>query len=70
MLRKIFYLLFSLLLTTTGFAGQKAVTDTGEEVILNNDGTWRYVNKTQASNKKIKTNSKKFSKPDTSSFLL
>lgn len=67
---KILYLSLLLLLTTSNFAAQKAITDTGEEVILNDNGTWKYLNKTQVSVKKIASNSKKFKKPSQSTFLL
>ena len=56
------------------FAAQNALTDTGEEVILNDDGTWKYrsgkSSGSAAASGKIKTNSKKFYKPKDSSFLI
>ncbi len=59
-----------LLLAATSYASQKAITDTGEEVILNSDGTWEYSDKAQKATKIIETNEKKFKKPVDSSFLL
>ncbi|MCK4662415.1 MAG: hypothetical protein KAT68_06095 [Bacteroidales bacterium] len=51
-------------------AQKKAVTETGDEVILYDDGTWKYVNDTDIENNEIPTNSKKFEKSDNSTFLL
>ena len=59
-----------LLLATTSYAGQEAVTDTGEKVILNSDGTWVYADKTPKPALKIETNKKKFAKPNDSTFLV
>jgi hypothetical protein len=59
-----------LLLAATSYASQKAITDTGEEVILNSDGTWEYSDKARKATKIIETNEKKFKKPVDSSFLL
>jgi hypothetical protein len=66
-------LLFPLLLVSSiCFAGQKAVTDSGEVVILNEDGSWRYENQSRSgqSDTKIPTNNTRFSKPKASSFQL
>ncbi len=59
-----------MLLASTGFSSQKAITDTGEEVILNSDGTWKYINDRQKIANKISTNKVKFKKPGKSTFLL
>ena len=59
-----------LLLAATSYASQKAITDTGKEVILNNDGTWEYSDNAQKATNIIKTNKKKFKRPRDSSFLL
>ena len=59
-----------LLLSVTSYASQKAITDTGKEVILNNDGTWEYSDNAQNATNIIETNKKKFERPRTSSFLL
>ena len=56
---KIFYSLIIMLITTISYADQKAITDTGEEIFIYSDGTWKYNN-----NKNI------FNKPKDSSFLL
>jgi len=58
------------LLATTSYASQKAITDTGDEVILNSDGTWKYSDNAQGATKNIETSKKIFVKPKTSSFLL
>ncbi len=59
-----------LLLAATSYASQKAITDTGEEVILNSDGTWEYSDSAQKATDIIKTNKTKFKRPRDSSFLL
>jgi hypothetical protein len=50
-------------------ASQKAVTDAGEIVILNDDGTWEYADQ-NAGISKIITNNKVFTKSQDASFLL
>lgn len=59
-----------LLLAGTSYAGQKAITDTGEEVILNSDGTWQYIDEAKKAAEAIVTNEKEFKKPADSKFLL
>ena len=49
---------------------QKAVTETGEEVILFEDGTWKYQNEDDFLIKEISTNSNIFQKDKESTFLL
>jgi hypothetical protein len=53
-------------------AQKKAVTETGEEVLLFDNNTWKYANDTEAQIelKSIPVNSKSFTKSNTSSFLL
>jgi len=48
----------------------KAITDTGDEVVLNADGTWKFVNKEDAKIEQLLVNSKKFNKDKKSTFLL
>jgi hypothetical protein len=38
-MKKIFLVTILLLFSFTSYAGQKAITDTGDQVILNSDGT-------------------------------
>lgn len=59
-----------LLVASTSYAGQTAVTDTGEKVILNSDGTWVRADSAPKPAQKIETNKKKFDKPKDSAFLL
>ena len=64
-----------LVLTSVFFISQihaqtRAVTETGEEVFLYNDGTWKYKNEKEITLKDIPTNPKKFKKEDQSTFLL
>lgn len=49
-----------LLFTATVYSSQKAITDTGEEVILNGDGSWLYSGNDQKANETIKTNKQSF----------
>lgn len=55
---------------TFAFAQQKAVTETGEEVILYDDGTWKYVNEEDSDGEEIPTNSTEFMKGKKATFLL
>ena len=59
-----------LLLAAISYAGQKAITDKGEEVILNSDGTWEYSDSARKAANIIKTNKTEFKRPADSSFLL
>ncbi|MBI35709.1 MAG: hypothetical protein CMP67_10155 [Flavobacteriales bacterium] len=67
-MKKIFLVVFLFTLITSK-AQKLAVTDTGQEVILYDDGTWKYKDKSDVE-KEIPTNSKKFKKNDKSTFLL
>ena len=63
MLRKLFLIL--VLLSSTVYAGQKAVTDTGKIVILNDNGTWVYEDDQLNKKETIGTNQAIFEKsPD------
>lgn len=61
--------IYMMLLGSSVFAQQKAVTDSGEEVVLYADGTWKATN-SAADASTITTNAKKFVKKATSTFLL
>jgi hypothetical protein len=54
----------------SSYAQQSAITQTGEQVTLYDDGTWTYVNKDTIKADEILTNPDKYSKGNTSSFLL
>jgi len=69
-MKKIIVVTFLLLFAVKSYASQKAVTDTGEQVILNNDGTWVYVDKVKKSKQEIETSKTIFNKPPDSTFLL
>ena len=69
-MKKIFFLFLIIALTVSINGQQKAVTETGQEVILFEDGSWIYQNKKEALNNEISTNSRKFSKNKKSTFLL
>lgn len=63
----LFFLVFITLLCST-HAVQRAVTDEGEVVILNDDGTWKYENQNSLAVNEIKENPKLFFKDRTSTF--
>ncbi|MDP4262979.1 MAG: hypothetical protein Q8941_10635 [Bacteroidota bacterium] len=69
-MKKILYLSLLLFLTLASIAQKKAVTETGEEVILYEDGTWKYLNDSTHVKNEILVNPKKFAKNDNSTFLL
>ncbi|MCB1739260.1 MAG: hypothetical protein KDK91_02745 [Gammaproteobacteria bacterium] len=54
---------------TVCHAQQKAVTDTGEEIILYKNGTWSYVDANKAP-PPVEVNPTRFEKPESASFLL
>lgn len=63
-------LLFTILLSFQGFSQIKAVTDTGDEVILYNDGSWTYTNTKDSGENSIPVNESIFVKHPNSSFLV
>lgn len=67
---KIVFVIILLFLAATSYASQKAITDTGKEVILHSDGTWEYSGDAQKATKIIETNKNKFEKPRNASFLV
>lgn len=69
-MRKIILAMISLMYITTIQAQQKAVTENGEEVLLYEDGTWKYQNEEEISDNETPTNSISFKKDNTSTFLL
>jgi len=69
-MKRLAVLVFCMLSIIIVRAQQKAVSETGEEVILYDDGTWKYQNKDYLKETEIPTNSKAFKKDDNSTFLL
>ena len=66
-----YFLAFTLLFSSSFcFAQIKAVTETGDEVILFEDGTWKYADTSKKNNIAITTNSKTFTKSNNATFLL
>lgn len=59
-----------LMLCSVCFAQKKAVTETGEEVVLYDNGKWEYINVEDNDSQTIKENSTKFCKGSDSTFLL
>lgn len=61
------------LFSIPGYAAMNAITDTGETVILNNDGTWVYASGKESNDDnepEIKLNKTKFSKDNDSTFMV
>jgi hypothetical protein len=69
-MKKITIVLINFLLVSLSQAQTKAVTETGEEVILFNGGTWKYQNEDEIEVKEIPANSNKFKKNKESTFLI
>lgn len=69
-MKKITLVLISLFAISLSQAQIKAVTETSEEVILYDDGTWKYQNEYELEAKEIPTNSNKFEKNKESTFLI
>lgn len=69
-MKKLKWLVAFLILANICSAQKKAVTETGEEVILYDNGTWKYSNATDSIRKDIKTNGETFIKSSSASFLL
>jgi len=69
-MKKITLLLFCLSSILTVHSQQKGVTENGEEVILFEDGTWKYQNEDYLNETEIRTNPKEFIKDNNSTFLL
>ncbi len=64
-------LIFALALCSQLIHAQKnGVTDSGEEIVLYSDGTWKYKNEEDSWGKEIPLNSEKFIKGDKSTYLL
>jgi len=57
-----------MLSASLSYAGQKAITDTGDQIILNSDGTWTYVNKDTLKSQNIEVNPVQFTRPKDSTF--
>ena len=50
-------------------AQQRAITDTGEEIIIYTDGTWQYVDEALQAETQISTNPTPFTKDESATFL-
>ena len=69
-MKNISLLLICLLGINFSFAQTKAITEKGEEVILYDDGTWKYENNEDINRTNIPTNPNPFKKDNSSTFLL
>jgi len=69
-MKKLSLLIVCLITISITQAQKRAVTETGDEVFLYEDGTWKYKNEKDLKIFETHINSKKFKKDDESSFLL
>lgn len=69
-MKKFTLLLFCFLILGNLSSQIRAITETGDEVVLNDDGTWVYVNGDETDNDEIPENPKTFEKDPKSSFLI
>lgn len=67
---KLYFVLAYLLFSSLLHAQQKGVTETGEQVILYENGTWKYANDFRNPKLVIKVNPVEFKKSDNANFLL
>ena len=63
-------LAFLLLCSVPAIASQLAITDSGDVVILKDDGTWEYQSNDDEIIKNIPTNKQEFKRPKTSNFCV
>lgn len=68
-MKKNLSLIVFMVLVCAAFAQQKAITETGDEVVLHDNGTWEYVNQDDLDDE-IPISNKKFRKPDNATFQL
>lgn len=59
-----------LIFSLSTFAQTRAITDTGQEIILHSNGTYSYVDAEDIAAVNIPTNPRSFMKSDNASFLL
>ena len=69
-MKRTILILLSLITFTFSHAQKIAITEEGKEVILYDDGTWKYQDGEKIPSKEIPTNPNKFVKDDSSTFLL
>ena len=69
-MNKFFLAVVFLFFNSFCFSQIKAVTETGDEVILFEDGTWKYADTTKTEKEDISINPKKFTKNSSATFLL
>lgn len=63
-------ILAALVCTTSYAAPLKGITEAGDEVLLNDDGTWSYLSPSEVEIENIKTNPDIFTTPAKSTFLI
>lgn len=67
---KLIAVLVFALISSISYASQKAITDTGDEVILYDDGTWEFADKSKLKTDSIIINPNEFIKAKDSTFQL
>lgn len=70
MIQKTILALLLILVTSNSFSQIKAITETGDEVLLYNNNTWRYLNDSIKISNEITTNELTFEKDNKSTFLV
>ncbi|MEP0266192.1 hypothetical protein [Dokdonia sp.] len=67
---RILFFAFICIITSTLYAQQKAVTEVGDEVLLYENGTWKYANQKDEIANIVPVNTEPFFKSDDATFLL
>jgi hypothetical protein len=70
MRKSFFFYLTCIIFINTAIAQKKAITDKGDEVILYDDGTWKYATSLNREEKPFEINPVKFTRDKAGSFLL
>lgn len=69
-MKKLFFTSLFIIIVISAFSQINAITDTGEEVLLFDNGTWRYVHDITTESKEIEVNNKEFVKSQNATFLV
>ncbi|MDH5434373.1 MAG: hypothetical protein OEY19_10550 [Gammaproteobacteria bacterium] len=67
---KVLFTTLLILMSSMAYGNQKAITDTGDKVILYSDGTWEYEEKADHKKGNSKSNSRSYRKSPDSTFLV
>ncbi|MDH5407824.1 MAG: hypothetical protein OEY00_04370 [Gammaproteobacteria bacterium] len=69
-MKKLILIIAMAMITMTSYAVQKAITDKGEEVLLYDNGTWRFANEGKNKPTEFKYNKNKYYKSKKATFPL